>query len=275
MSEKICANCGVKVLPNERFCPNCGRKIVSAAMDPSINDNLNKKIEQIELQRNGKIPATNDEERIASQNAARNQRSYIFVPDNENIIQPSQQFTAMNSAQMYPGIGARILAFIIDLVIIFFVAQLILPTFISGVQIPDISNLPEDPNTWTPEQQALFEQAYAVLLNILSIFSTLITVITFIYNFLFHISPAKATIGQLILRFKLVDAETLGSAKIGKILLVDILKSIDLLLLFDLLLSSVNRRPGMYRLSNSLMRITMIKKSFLNSQSPVNPNAPF
>lgn len=275
MSERFCGNCGARVLPNERFCPNCGRKIISTPIDPSINDSLNKKIEQIDLQKKGASPTTNDEDRIASQNALRNQRSYIFVPDNENAFQPTQPIVAMGNNQMYPGIGARILAYIIDLVIIFFIAQLILPFFIRGMSIPDISSLPEDPNTWTPEQNALFEQAYAVVLNILSILSTIITVVTFVYNFLFHISPAKATVGQLILGFKLVDEETLGSANIGKIILVDLLKSIDILLLFDLLLVAVNRRPGMYRLSNSLMRITMVKKSFLNSQPPEQNAATF
>ena len=272
MAERFCGYCGAKVLPNEKFCPNCGRKIIFTPLDSTIQDNLSKKIEQIELQKNGKIPSAESEpENIPPPN----RRTYFFVPENETNFQPIPQMPGIGDSQTYPRIGSRILAYIIDLVIIFFIAQFILPYFIKDIVIPDINGLPEDPNTWTPEQYAIFEQAQSEVLSILSIFSTIMSVVTFIYNFLFHISPAKATLGQMVLKFKLVDADNFGTANFGKILFVDSIKCIDLLLIFDLLLVSINRRPGMYRLSNSLTRITMVKKSYLQGLTENNVMPPF
>jgi uncharacterized RDD family membrane protein YckC len=259
---------------NERFCPKCGKKTNGNETGPSYNDDLTRRLERIEVEKKM------GEEK---QQNSPPPRDYIYrQPEVDNYLDPrgmnqtpgfNANVRANRAVHMYPSTGSRVLAYLIDMIIIFFIVELLIPLFIQNITIPDLTSLPQDPNSWTPDDEAMLDQAVVVLTNIITIYSILVSLVVFLYNFLFHISPARATIGQLLLRFKLADAETMAKVSPGKIIILCVLKCIFILLVFDVLIGAGRRELGMARMSNGLTRTVMIRNQYLDiNQNPQGNN---
>lgn len=270
MSKRICNNCGNSVLPNQRFCPDCGYKLQSLSDGSDGGLDLSRRLQQIEIQQKTQEYSRpqSENENVDAENPdyTQRRRSYVYVPRND-MEHDTHYAPLMPDQTMFPTMGARIAAYLLDYVLIFIIASLILPYFTNHISIPDLTQFPEDPNAWTPEQEALLTDVYIQLMTVLA----WVTIsVSFIYNFLFHVLPTRATIGQLIFRFKMVQEDTFEKVPFYKILIIDIIKSVDWFLLIDLILGQINKRPGMKRLTNSLLHVYMVKKQYLSGANNDN-----
>jgi uncharacterized RDD family membrane protein YckC len=270
MSKRICNNCGNSVLPNQRFCPDCGYKLQSLSDGSDGGLDLSRRLQQIEIQQKTQEYSRpqSENENVDAENSdyTQRRRSYVYVPrtDTEH---DTHYAPLMPDQMMFPTMVVRVIAYLLDYFLIYIIASLIIPYFTQHLVEPDTSGFPVDINDWTEDQLNLVLDYNIEYLKALSL---VIVSVSFIYNFLFHVLPTRATIGQLIFRFKIVQEDTFEKVPIYKILIIDVIKSVDWFLLIDLILGQINRRPGMKRLTNSLLHVYMVKKQYIPESNENN-----
>ena len=270
-SNKFCPNCGNEVRLNERFCPVCGTRLKASIGESPKSDSLNSRLEQIEHEQQTKKEITS--RNSLYQDDAPEERSYTYQEDPPTPMYPQQPQrsypvnpyyppTPNVNPQLFASFGLRFIAWLIDGIIVYFITN-----FLAGLifPIPDyslISNLPDDPNQYTPQQEALMNSFISQSVSFLWNVTLLNMGIFTLYSFAFQASGVHATLGQLIVKIKVVDQQTLQGSNAGKYLILGLLRSSLLLLFFDFVFGKVSSAlPGQGRLSNVKTHTVVVRKN--------------
>ena len=274
MKAKVCSRCGSTVPLNARFCDKCGSRLdFQRQQDPKLDERLEeieieqkKRREESQTSQTPRPTTRHQNVGVFPQQESRN-RNYIYhEPDQGQFRPPSDIPRPRDELQFIThSFGARVGAWFIDLIILYFLTELIAYFVLTPPDLTALEQLLANAGeTLTPEQEDLLFEYLDVMIAYLRDWSLLFSALFFVYNAALQAS-LKATLGQLILKMRLVKIPDMEDPSILDLLILSFLKCALILLVLDVIIGSIaGMEPGQVRVSNKLTNTAIVRRDVVN-----------
>lgn len=175
----------------------------------------------------------------------------------------------------FASFGERLIAWIIDMIILYLIGSFITPFFLEDMgndMLLMLENL--NPETMTDAQYEAFMSAATTFLMMSELVGWILSVI---YFFLFTWLAKGRTLGKMALKLVVVDQDTLQPVENPGRILIDSLTKRPILLFFDLIIGAIagSSQRKQFRVTQKLSKTVVVKKNLLPAAPMMNQNPTF